>query len=191
MRILTTMNKKTKYNNKNRLFIFTRDLSNINKKRVMVDSLTKLNPLYLAKSNAVMFAVEVVFLVVLAVGLGLSSIPKVFASQSHAFYYASAAILIITVWFSTFSEALSEAQARARVDSLRSLEKEVTARKVVGEGESEKEIIVASTSLKPGDEVLVYAGEIIPRDGLIYEGKAFVDESMMTGESNPVFKEKD
>src|SRR5215472_9279050 len=191
MRILTTMNKKTKYNNKNKFSIFTRDLSNINRKRVMVDSLTKLNPLYLAKSNAVMFTVEVVFLVVLAIGVGLSSIPKVYASQSQVFYYASAAILIITVWFSTFSEALSEAQARARVDSLRSLEKEVTARKLVGEGESKKEVIMTSTSLKPGDEVLVYAGEIIPRDGLICVGKAFVDESMMTGESNPVFKEKD
>jgi K+-transporting ATPase ATPase B chain len=192
MRILTKMNKGIKYNNnKNKSSILRRDLSNVNRKRVVVDSLTKLNPLYLAKSNAVMFTVEVVFLVVLAVGLGLSSIPKVFASQTQLFYYAVAVILIITVWFSTFSEALSEAQARARVDSLRSLEKEVTARKLVGEGESKKEVIMASTSLKPGDEVLVYAGEIIPRDGLICEGKAFVDESMMTGESNPVFKEKD
>jgi potassium-transporting ATPase ATP-binding subunit len=190
MRILTTMGKKIKYN-KNKPSVFTRNLSNVNKKRVVVNSLTKLNPLYLAESNAVMFTVEVVFLVVLAVGLGLSSIPKVFASQTQVFYYEVAAILIITVWFATFSEALSEAQARARVDSLRSLEKEVTARKVVGEGESKKEVIMASTSLKPGDEVLVYAGEIIPRDGLICEGKAFIDESMMTGESNPVFKEKD
>src|SRR5215467_10622493 len=190
MRILTTVGKKIKYN-KDKPSVFTRDLSNINRKRVVVDSLTKLNPLYLAQSNAVMFTVEVVFLVVLAVGLGFSSIPKVFASQTQVFYYAVAAILIITVWFSTFSEALSEAQARARVDSLRSLEKEVTARKLVGEGESKKEVIVVSTSLKPGDEVLVYAGEIIPRDGLICEGKAFIDESMMTGESNPVFKEKD
>ncbi|HXP51120.1 MAG TPA: hypothetical protein VN922_14275, partial [Bacteroidia bacterium] len=190
MRILTTKGKKIKYN-KNKPSVFTRDLSNINRKRVVVDSLTKLNPLYLAQSNAVMFTVEVVFLVVLSVGLGLSSIPKVFASQTQVFYYEVAAILIITVWFSTFSEALSEAQARARVDSLRSLEKEVTARKLVGEGESKKEVIVVSTSLKPGDEVLVYAGEIVPRDGLICEGKAFIDESMMTGESNPVFKEKD
>src|SRR5215831_13118416 len=190
MKILTKMNKRIKYNN-NKPSVFTKDLSNINRKRVVIDSLTKLNPLYLAQSNAVMFTVEVVFLVVLAVGLGLSSIPKVFANQSQIFYYEVAAILIITVWFSTFSEALSEAQARARVDSLRSLEKEVTARKLVGEGESKKEVIVVSTSLKPGDEVLVYAGEIIPRDGLICEGKAFIDESMMTGESNPVFKEKD
>ena len=102
-------------------------------------------------------------------------------------YLESAIILILTVWFATFSESLSEAQARARVDSLRSLEKEVTAHKIVND---EKEITVASTSLKPGDEVRVYTGEIIPRDGLVNVGKAFVDESMMTGESNPVFKEK-
>lgn len=190
MGVLTKMSKKNK-NNKRSRSIFTRDLSNINRKGVLIDSVTKLNPLYLAESNAVMFTVEVVFLVVLAVGLGLSAIPKVFASQSQAFYYESAAILIITVWFATFSEALSEAQARARVDALRNLEKEVTARKLIGEGEDKKEVIIASTGLKPGDEVLVYVGETIPRDGLITEGKAFVDESMMTGESNPAFKEKD
>jgi high-affinity K+ transport system ATPase subunit B len=84
-------------------------------------------------------SIEVVFLVVVAVGVGLLSISKVYASQIQVFYYESAAILNITVWFSTFSEALSEAQARARVDSLRSLEKEVTARKLVGEDESKKE----------------------------------------------------
>jgi K+-transporting ATPase ATPase B chain len=98
----------------------------------------------------------------------------------------AAIILILTVWFATFSESLSENQARARVDSLRALEKEVSARKI----SHGKEVVVPSTSLMPGDEVIVYAGEIIPRDGLAIEGKAFVDESMMTGESNPVFKEK-
>ena len=136
-----------------------------------------------------MFTVEVGFLLVLAIGLALPTIPKEFASQTPIFYYEVAVILIVTVWFATFSEALSEAEAKARVDSLRSLEREVSARKLVGEGK--KEVVVASTSLKPGDEVLCYVGEIIPRDGLVCEGKAFVDESMMTGESNPVFKDKD
>ncbi|MFZ0225025.1 MAG: hypothetical protein WAM42_25360, partial [Candidatus Nitrosopolaris sp.] len=188
MRILTTMSKKIKYNNKNNGSRF-KNLSNINWNQVMVGSLTKLNPYYLAKNSAVMFTVEIGFVLVLAIGLALPTISKEFASQTAIFYYEAAVILIVTVWFSTFSEALSEGQAKARVDSLRSLEKEVTARKLVGEGK--KELIVASTSLKPGDEVLVYAGETIPRDGLVCEGKAFVDESMMTGESNPVFKDKD
>jgi len=175
--------------NQNNRSNFTKELSNINRKQVIVGSLSKLNPYYLAKNNAVMFTVEIGFLLVLATGLALPAIPKEFASQTSIFYYEVAVILIITVWFATFSEALSEAEAKARVDSLRSLEREVSARKLVGEGK--KEVIVASTSLKPGDEVLCYVGEIIPRDGLICEGKAFVDESMMTGESNPVFKDKD
>ncbi|HEY6667885.1 MAG TPA: HAD-IC family P-type ATPase [Candidatus Nitrosopolaris sp.] len=155
-------------------------------KKVILDSITKLDPRYLAKNNPVMFTVEMAFIVVLAIGF-FPNISREFVSQNHILYLESAIILILTVWFATFSESLSEAQARARVDSLRSLEKEVTAHKIVND---EKEITVASTSLKPGDEVRVYTGEIIPRDGLVNVGKAFVDESMMTGESNPVFKEK-
>ena len=190
MGIVMRLREKFKYsNNKKNGSSFTKDLSSINRKQVILGSLTKLNPYYLAKNNAVMFTVEVGFVLVFAIGLALPTIPKEFASQTPIFYYEVAIILIVTVWFATFSEALSEAQAKARVDSLRSLEREVSARKLVGEGK--KELIVASTSLKPGDEVLCYAGETIPRDGLVCEGKAFVDESMMTGESNPVFKDKD
>ncbi|AIC16990.1 HAD-IC family P-type ATPase [Nitrososphaera viennensis] len=153
--------------------------------RVIRDSITKMSPYDLARNSPVMFAVEVGFFLVLAIAV-FPDISNEYVNKSQVFYIESAIILILTVWFATFSESLSEAQARARVDSLRSLEKEVPARKWV----NGKETIVTSTSLKPGDEVIVHAGEIIPRDGLVNEGKAFVDESMMTGESNPVFKEK-
>lgn len=159
--------------------------SMLTNRRVLIDSITKLNPWYLAKQNPVMFTVEAGFFVVLAIAI-FPNLSTEFVSQNQIFYIEAAIILILTVWFATFSEALSEGQARARVDSLRSLEKEVSARKIV----HGKEVTVTSTSLKPGDEVIVYSGEIIPRDGLVNEGKAFVDESMMTGESNPVFKEK-
>jgi K+-transporting ATPase ATPase B chain len=164
--------------------------------RILSDSFIKLDPRYLAKSNPVMFTVEVGFIVVLLIAL-FPNISAEFVNGSQVFYLESAIVLILTVWFATFSESLSEAQARARVDSLRSLEKEVSTHKLLngngngrGGGRRRKEVIVKSTSLKPGDEVMVYAGEIIPRDGLVNEGKAFVDESMMTGESNPVFKER-
>ena len=155
--------------------------------KVILDSVTKLNPTYLAKFNPVMFTVEVGFFLVLFIGF-FPSISTEFVNQNQLFYFESATILILTVWFATFSESLSEAQARARVDSLRSLEKEVIAHKIInGNGTL---VDVTSTTLKPGDEVRVNAGEIIPRDGLVNVGKAFIDESMMTGESNPVYKEK-
>lgn len=154
--------------------------------RILKDSVIKLDPRYLAKKSPVMFAVEMGFFLVFGIAL-LQNPSSEFVNENSIFYFESAIILIVTVWFATYSESLSEAQARAKVDSLRSLEKEVQAKKLV-EG---KEVAVASTSLKMGDRVRVYAGEIIPRDGIIVDGKAFIDESMMTGESNPVFKEKD
>ncbi|MDE1812349.1 MAG: HAD-IC family P-type ATPase [Thaumarchaeota archaeon] len=155
-------------------------------KRMLKDSVTKLSPLYLSKKSPVMFTVEVGFFLVLAIGF-LPNMSLEFVNENRIFYIETAIILIVTVWFATFSEALSESQARAKVDSLKNLEKEVLAKKLV----DGKEVLVKSTSLIVGDRVRVYAGEIIPRDGIVHEGKAFVDESMMTGESNPVFKEKD
>src|SRR5829696_318152 len=171
-------------NNKNNNNGFSIVKSTINL-RILYNSLTKLDPRYLAKNNPVMFTVEIGFIVVLLIGL-FPNVSAEFVHGTQIFYFEIAIILILTVWFATFSESLSEAQAKARVDSLRSLEKEVTARKLV----NGKETVVTSASLKPGDEVSVYAGEIISRDGLAAKGKAFIDESMMTGESNPVFKEK-
>jgi K+-transporting ATPase ATPase B chain len=148
------------------------------------ESITKLNPVYLVRDNLVMFIVEVGFLVVLIMGIA----PWAFSglvNQQPWFYFAIAAILLVTVWFSTLSEALSEAQGRARVDFLRSLEKDVQARRIVDGRES----TVASRSLAAGDLVRVNKGETIPRDGVIKEGKAYIDESMMTGESVPVYRE--
>jgi len=153
---------------------------------MLKDSVTKLSPLYLAKKSPVIFTVEIGFFLVLAIGL-LPNMSLEFVNENRVFYIESAIILIVTVWFATFSESLSESQARAKVDSLRNLEKEVMAKKLV----DGKEVQVKSTSLVVGDRVRVYAGEIIPRDGIVHQGKAFIDESMMTGESNPVFKEKD
>ncbi len=45
--------------------------------------------------------------------------------------------------------------------------------------------------LQKGFKVLVKPGEKIPADGLVIDGKSSVNESLMTGESKPVSKQKD
>lgn len=50
---------------------------------------------------------------------------------------------------------------------------------------------VETRELKIGDKVLVKPGEKIPVDGIVIEGQSSVDESMVTGESRPIGKNKD
>ena len=47
---------------------------------------------------------------------------------------------------------------------------------------------VAATGLRPGDLVLVRPGARVPADGVVEEGTADLDESMITGESRPVLR---
>ena len=50
---------------------------------------------------------------------------------------------------------------------------------------------VEVSQLKKDDVVMVKPGEKIPVDGIVIEGESYVDESMLTGESKPVKKEKE
>jgi Cu+-exporting ATPase len=43
--------------------------------------------------------------------------------------------------------------------------------------------------IKPGDTLLIHHEELIPADGILTKGKAFIDYSFVTGESLPVLKE--
>lgn len=50
---------------------------------------------------------------------------------------------------------------------------------------------VEVSKIKKEDIILVKPGEKVPVDGYVIEGESYVDESMLTGESKPVKKEKD
>ena len=54
--------------------------------------------------------------------------------------------------------------------------------------DSEGTRTVSLDQLKAGDEVVVRSGERVPVDGVVVEGTAAVDESLVTGESLPVTK---
>jgi potassium-transporting ATPase ATP-binding subunit len=109
------------------------------------------------------------------------------ASQVPITYFiALDAWLFLTVLFANFATALAEARGKAQAESLRKTRSETPAYRLKGAGVVEE---VRSTDLKPGDRVVVTAGQVIPSDGEIIEGIASVDESAITGESAPVIRE--
>jgi K+-transporting ATPase ATPase B chain len=135
-------------------------------------------------ANPVMFVVEVgafltlLFVIAAAIGESPSQVPI-------TYFIALDVWLFLTVLFANFATALAEARGKAQAESLRKTRHDTPAYLLRGNALEE----VSSTSLRPGDRVVVTAGQIIPSDGEIVEGIASVDESAITGESAPVIRE--
>ncbi len=167
-------------------------MSTINKnwitKKIILDSIKdsfkKLNPKVMIK-NPVMFMVEVGF----AITLILTFFPNLFGEQQQSLVVYNgivSVILFITLLFANFAEALAEGRGKAQANSMKKTRKDTKARIIDKNGVAS---IVNASEVRKGDVVLVEAGEIIPNDGEVIEGLAFVDESAITGESAPVMKE--
>ncbi len=96
--------------------------------------------------------------------------------------------LWLTVLFANFAEAVAEGRGKAQADALRRQRTETQAKLLTGTDRNSYKM-VAGTSLKVGDVVLVEAGHVIPSDGEVIEGIASVNEAAITGESAPVIRE--
>jgi K+-transporting ATPase ATPase B chain len=156
-------------------------------RKVLVDSVVRLSPKSLLK-NLVMLIVEITFFIVAAMAIVPQAFGPVASSSLRIFYVEVAAILLITVWFSTLSDALAEQQAKSTAGALRKLETEVSSKKIVTEEWVRKIVTVKSTELRKDDRILVEKGDVVPLDADVLEGIAMVDESLFTGESAPVRK---
>src|SRR5579885_3344024 len=146
------------------------------------ESLAKLNPATLWR-NPVMFVVEIV--AALTTLLFLRDL--VTGGGSLGFAFQINLWLWFTVLFANFAEAVAEGRGKAQAASLRKTKTETMAKLLTGGGREWEQ--VPGTSLKPGDVVLVEAGDLIPSDGEVIEGVASVNESAITGESAPVIRE--
>ncbi len=153
--------------------------------RLVIDSLIKLHPCRQAR-NPVMFVVYIYSFLVIAlffqalIGAGESSV---------VFIGGVAGGLWFTVLFSNFSEALAERRGKAQAETLRQSRKEIKAKKLEKPYRGSSYELVSSVDLNSEDNVLVEKGEVIPADGEVIEGIAYVDESAITGESAPVIQE--
>ena len=145
-------------------------------------SFIKLNPKVMLR-NPVMFTVEVGTAIMLYVS---------FYSFTHrdqgsfAYNFSIFIILLLTVLFANFAEAIAEARGKAQADSLRKTREETPANVLMSNGSV---VSKSSSELRKGDVFVCEAGDTIPTDGEIIEGLATIDESAITGESAPVIRE--
>jgi K+-transporting ATPase ATPase B chain len=148
-----------------------------------IRSFAMLDPRNMAR-NPVMFLVEVGW--VLTTLITIESIAAGATAGTIIYQAALAVLLLLTVLFANFAEALAEARGKAQAQSLRATRQDTIAYRLDSSGATTE---VSSTGLRTGDRVVVEAGQLIPADGEIVEGLASVDESAITGESAPVIRE--
>lgn len=152
----------------------------------IINSFKKLTPQAQAK-NPVMFVAYVSTL--------LTTFLYIYSVTGHAAGGNSSFILAVTFWlwvtllFANFAESIAEGRSKAQADSLKSVKKDVLAKKLAEASYSAKREDVSSSTLRLGDIVLVESGDVVPCDGEVVEGCASVDESAITGESAPVIRE--
>jgi len=96
-------------------------------------------------------------------------------------YFDSVTMFVFFLTLGRFVEMSARHRTTSVGDALARLTP-VIARRLRGEAAED----VRAVDLEVGDRMLVRASEIFPADGLVDEGSALIDESMLTGESRPV-----
>ena len=81
--------------------------------------------------NPVLLIVEITCFMVAAMAVVPQWCYGAPSASDRLFYAEIAAILLVTVWFSTLSDSHAETQARTTAHSLRTLETEVVTKKII------------------------------------------------------------
>lgn len=108
--------------------------------------------------------------------------PDVHGSSVHLYFDSTAAILC----FVLSGRLVQERQLRRADSRVSGLERRQPGVATLLDGETAASVPVGE--VKPGETVLIRAGEFIPLDGVIVSGSGYVDESLLTGEPLPSAK---
>ncbi|WP_286823274.1 MULTISPECIES: heavy metal translocating P-type ATPase [unclassified Idiomarina] len=112
--------------------------------------------------------------------------PTWLPSESVNVYFEASAVIVTLILAGRFMEARAKSHTSDAIQRLMSLQSK-TAR-VVRDGEV-TEVDIAE--LGKGDEIEVRPGERIALDGEVSSGDSYVNEAMITGEAEPVHKQKE
>jgi Cu+-exporting ATPase len=104
-----------------------------------------------------------------------------------AVYFEAASVITVLVLIGQVLELRAREATSGAIKALLNLAP-TTARRVREDGSDEE---VALDAVHVGDRLRVRPGDKVPLDGIVLEGRSSIDESLVTGESMPVTKEKD
>lgn len=123
-------------------------------------------------------------LVALGVGAAfLYSSYSILFTEASTEYFMDVAIIATFILLGRYLEAVAKGRASEAIKKLLELSAKI-AHKITEKGTDD----IAVDEVQVGDFLLVKPGEKIPVDGVLFEGEAVIDESMVTGESIPVDK---
>jgi Cu+-exporting ATPase len=110
--------------------------------------------------------------------------PFLFPVEARHVYFDSSAVVIAAVLAGKYLEALAKGRTSAAIRKLIDLQAKTA--HILDESGVERDVPLAQ--LHKGDRFVVRPGERIPTDGRVIEGRAHIDQSMLTGEPLPVAK---
>lgn len=134
----------------------------------------------LGSGAAVVFSVFGLYRILFLLGAGDPAGAHRFASN---LYFESAVMILTLITLGRFFEVRAKEKTAGTIAGLMSLAPQTAS--VMRGG---VETVVDIDRLAVGDIIVVKAGERIPADGVIIEGRGVLDESALTGESLPVEK---
>ncbi|MBP7176634.1 MAG: copper-translocating P-type ATPase [Thermoclostridium sp.] len=104
---------------------------------------------------------------------------------AHELYFESAGVIISLIMLGKYLESVTKGKTSEAIKKLMGLSPKTAI--VIHDGQ---ELTIPIEEVEAGDILLVKPGEKIPVDGEVVEGRTSVDESMLTGESIPVEKNR-
>ncbi len=104
--------------------------------------------------------------------------------EAHV-YYEAAAVIITFISLGKWLEVRARSKTSSAIKKLMGLQPDTV--HILSNGQEEE---IPISRVQPGNIVLVKPGDKIPVDGTILSGHSYVDESMLTGEPLPVFKQE-
>ena len=104
-------------------------------------------------------------------------------------YYDSVVMFVFLLLLSRYFEIMARKRGAETAERLNRALPAMATRLLVGDA-TERHEVVPVAELEPGDRVLIRPGETVPADGRIETGTSSVNESLLTGESAPLHKER-